>query len=205
MTSGRCCRMARTMSRRSASPYSTTPSRWSRNSTMSTPTSRAPGALLRLAQRRGLIGVHAVDAGLAPGGQQVGDPLALCGPARDGRRGAVLDVVGMRDHGQAALPVLRQHGQQISHESVQSRHRPMDSGRCIRRPAPRSGVQQRVPLTRDNLADVRQQHGRRGAGRGRPRPSVRTVVDVDAGGVPARLYRAVAVLQLSCTRTAAAG
>jgi len=51
------------------------------------------------------------------------------------------------------------------------------------------GVQARVPLTRDNLADVR--HSMVGAvpaevGRG---PEIPDVADVDAGGVPARLYR----------------
>lgn len=40
-TSGRCRRTARAMSRRSGSPYSTTPSGCPRNSTVSTPTTRA--------------------------------------------------------------------------------------------------------------------------------------------------------------------
>jgi acetyl esterase len=50
------------------------------------------------------------------------------------------------------------------------------------------GVQQRVPLSRENLPDVRRSMvdatpAEVGAG-----PPVRTAVDVDAGGVPARLY-----------------
>ena len=73
------------------------------------------GALLRLAQRGRLVGVHAVDAGLAATRQQVGDPLALRGPAGDGGRGPVLDVIGVRGDGEGPLPVLRQRRQKISH------------------------------------------------------------------------------------------
>ncbi len=51
------------------------------------------------------------------------------------------------------------------------------------------GVQQRVPLTMDNLSEVRRSMrdatlAEVGAG-----PRLRAVTDVDAGGVPARLYR----------------
>jgi hypothetical protein len=41
------------------------------------------GALLRLAQRSGLVGVHGVDSGLTPGSEQIGHLLALGSPTRD--------------------------------------------------------------------------------------------------------------------------
>jgi acetyl esterase len=51
------------------------------------------------------------------------------------------------------------------------------------------GVQRRVPLTRDNLAEVRRSMTEAAPFEVGPGPTVRDVVDVDAGGVPARLYR----------------
>ena len=59
-------------------------------------------ALLRLADDGGLVGVHRVDARLAPGEQEVADVRALAHPAVDGGGGAVLDVVGVRDDAQDA-------------------------------------------------------------------------------------------------------
>lgn len=53
-------------------------------------------ALLLLAHRAGLLGLQAVDAGLAARRQAVGDPLSLRGPSRDRGGRAVLEVVGMR-------------------------------------------------------------------------------------------------------------
>ena len=47
-----------------------------------------------------------VDARLAAGRQDVADPLALVGPAGDGRRRSVLEVVGVGHHGQRPPPVL---------------------------------------------------------------------------------------------------
>ena len=63
---------------------------------------RRSGAFLVLAQRAGLLGIDRVDAGLAAGGKQVADLLALRGPPRDGRGGPVLEIVGMRDDCQRA-------------------------------------------------------------------------------------------------------
>ena len=64
-------------------------------------------SLLLLAQRRHLLGRHAVDTGLAARGQHVSDLLALSGPAGDRARHAVLEVVRVRDDRDRALPVLR--------------------------------------------------------------------------------------------------
>jgi acetyl esterase len=50
------------------------------------------------------------------------------------------------------------------------------------------GVQRRVPLTRDNLAEVRRSMVDAAPDEVGPGPPVREVVDVFAGGVPARLY-----------------
>ena len=62
--------------------------------------------LLGLADPAALVGVHAVDAGLAAGDHAVDDLLALAGPAGDGGGGAELHVVGVRDDGERAAPVL---------------------------------------------------------------------------------------------------
>src|SRR5437773_8556240 len=51
------------------------------------------------------------------------------------------------------------------------------------------GVQQRVPLTRHGLADARRSMIEATPAEVGPGPRLATVVDVDAGGVPARLYR----------------
>jgi acetyl esterase len=51
------------------------------------------------------------------------------------------------------------------------------------------GVQPRVPLTRDNLADGRDSMVGAVPAEVGPGPDIRDVADVDAGGVPARLYR----------------
>lgn len=56
---------------------------------------RSAVALLLLAGRTGLFGVHGVDTGLPSGDQQVADLFALAHPLVDGRRRAVLEVVGM--------------------------------------------------------------------------------------------------------------
>ena len=63
--------------------------------------------LLVYPQRAGLGRVHAVDAGLAPGREQVGDPLALTGPPGHGRGDAVLEIVRVRRHGDGPVPVFR--------------------------------------------------------------------------------------------------
>src|SRR5918996_1579504 len=55
-----------------------------------------------------LGGVHRVDAGLALADEQVGDPLALSGPAGYGGGTAVLHVVGVGHDRQRPLPVLRE-------------------------------------------------------------------------------------------------
>ena len=77
-----------------------------RNSTSETPTIRGRLDLLGLADPAALVGLHAVDAGLAAGHHAVDDVLALAGPAGDGGRGAELHVVGVGDDAERALPVL---------------------------------------------------------------------------------------------------
>ena len=57
-------------------------------------------------QRSGLTRGHRGDADLAVGDEDVGDLLALPGPAGHGGSGSVLHVVGMGDDRQAAMPVL---------------------------------------------------------------------------------------------------
>ena len=64
------------------------------------------GVLLGLAHLRGLVGRHAVDAGLTARHEQVGHPLAGRGPLRDRARHAVLEVVGVRDDAERARPGL---------------------------------------------------------------------------------------------------
>src|SRR5690349_6361151 len=51
------------------------------------------------------------------------------------------------------------------------------------------GVQRRVPLTRENLVEVRRSMLDATPDEVGPGPRIETVVDLDAGGVPARLYR----------------
>jgi hypothetical protein len=67
---------------------------------------RGARALLGHAHPGGLLGRHAVDAGLALGDEQVGDAVPVPGPAGDGGGAAVLEVVRMGDDRQGALPVL---------------------------------------------------------------------------------------------------
>ena len=81
---------------------------------VSDPDQRGPAHLLVDPQGTDLGRVHARDAGLASGGQQVGDLLALAGPAGHGRGGTVLQVIGMGDHGDGSVPVLG-HGLQPWH------------------------------------------------------------------------------------------
>jgi hypothetical protein len=64
-------------------------------------------AFLRLAEPSALRGFDRVDPGLTPRHQQVRDRLALFGPAGHRTCGAVFEVVGVRDHGQRAFPILR--------------------------------------------------------------------------------------------------
>lgn len=94
------------------------------------PDGRRTRALLPLAQRRALLRFERVDAGLAAGGQEVGDVTPLIGPARDGRRAAVLQVVGVSDDGEGAPPV-RGHGFELL------RHVGRLTAPASRSPAPR--------------------------------------------------------------------
>jgi hypothetical protein len=68
---------------------------------------RRAAPLLFDPQRRDFCGRHACDSRLAPGGEQVGDCLALRGPAGDRGRGAVLEIIRVRNHRYGAFPVLR--------------------------------------------------------------------------------------------------
>ena len=74
----------------------------------------AGGALLGGPQRRGLHRVKVVDPGFAAGHQEVADRLAGIRPRGDGRRRAVLHVVGVRHDGQAGRPIGR-HLEQVIH------------------------------------------------------------------------------------------
>ncbi len=78
------------------------------------PDDRGAGPLLGLAQRARLGGIHAVDARFPAGDEEVRDALAVGGPARDRRGRAVLEVVGVRDDAERALPVVGE-GQQVAH------------------------------------------------------------------------------------------
>ena len=155
-TSGRCRRIARARSRRSSSPPSITPSRWVEELDGVDTDERGAGALLVPTERSRLGGVHAVDARLTRGREQVTDPLPAAGPARDGARGAVLEIVGVRDDRERTVPVLGERCQRgIRHVTAHPRtHRrvapatrtgsarsPPASARC----APRPG---RSPATR---------------------------------------------------------
>jgi acetyl esterase len=66
----------------------------------------------------------------------------------------------------------------------------MDASRMHPQARAALGVQHRVPLSRDNLAAVRRSMAEAAPVEVGPGPSVWSVVDVDAGGTPARLYRA---------------
>ncbi len=80
-------------------------------------------SLLPLAHRAGGLRRQPGDAGLATGGQHVPDVAPGGGPGGDGGRGPVLDVVGVGDDDQGALPVvgeglvralgLRGHGSRV--------------------------------------------------------------------------------------------
>ena len=68
---------------------------------------RGAAALLLHPERPDLFRVLPGDPGFPAGGQQVGDMLALAGPAGDRGRRAVFQVVRVSDHRHRALPVLR--------------------------------------------------------------------------------------------------
>src|SRR5262249_11930841 len=76
------------------------------------PDDRRAALLLLDPQRSGQVRRHTSDPGLAPGREQVADLLALPGPAGHGGRGAVFEIIGVRDYGDGAGPVLghRLHG-----------------------------------------------------------------------------------------------
>ena len=71
---------------------------------------RSPAAPARAAGRTRRV--DGVDARLAAAGEEVGDLASAVGPAGHGRGAAVLEVVGVGDHGQRALPVVG-HGFQL--------------------------------------------------------------------------------------------
>jgi hypothetical protein len=64
-------------------------------------------ALLLDPQRSRLVRRHACDTGLAPGREQVGDLLALPGPAGHGGCHAVFKIIRMGHHRDGPVPVLR--------------------------------------------------------------------------------------------------
>jgi acetyl esterase len=66
----------------------------------------------------------------------------------------------------------------------------MDVGRLHPQARAALGVQERVPLTTENLADVRRSMRDAAPAEVGPGPPVDIVRDLDAGGTPARLYRA---------------
>ena len=106
-TSGRCRRIAqRKVAAQAATRTRSTPSRWSRNSTASTPTI---AALARSSASR--IRAHSTGSRSSmPASPRVtsryAHVLAPRGPVRDRRGRAVFHVVGVGDDRQRALPVL---------------------------------------------------------------------------------------------------
>jgi hypothetical protein len=81
------------------------------------PDDRRALALLGLAHAGAPLGRHPVDARLAPAGQQVRDGLSGAGPGRHRAGGAELHVVGVGDHGERAVPVVRHRLQIGGHRS----------------------------------------------------------------------------------------
>ena len=104
--SGRCRRTTSAIARRSGTPYSRMPSGRPRNSTVVDADDPRRLDLLGLADACGTRRAQPVDAGLAAGHHAVDDLLALPGPAGDRGGGAELQVVGVRDDAERALPVL---------------------------------------------------------------------------------------------------
>ena len=129
---------------------------------------RGAGALLALAERAGLVGGHAVDAGLAAGDQQVRDVLARRGPARDRGGGAVLEVVGVGDDAERALPVVGERPCHVGLEGLGCAERPRGRApRSARAGACRSrGRTPAGPTRRRTARRARTPRGR-GAGRAR--------------------------------------
>ena len=137
-TSGRYSRIRRAMSRRSGSPYSSTPSGCSRNVTSVTPTAADPVTCSRVRTSRRAVRRRRVHAGLPAGEHQVGDVDPAGGPHGDRGRGAVLDVVGVRDDAQHATELgVRQRRQQLGHARDATRG-PARSGRRRARSARRA-------------------------------------------------------------------
>ena len=92
-----------------------TPSAWSEELDDVDAHLTSPGPLLCFAHWPGLGRRHPVDACLAARDQHVGHLLAGRGPRRNRAGGPVLEVVGMGDHGQGPLPVVRERQQLVDH------------------------------------------------------------------------------------------
>ena len=105
------------MSRRRSGPATSTPSRWSRNSTSVTPTTAADRRSSSSRSGAASSGRTPAMPGLAAGRQQVVHLFAGRRPRRDRGRDAVLDVVGMRRDNEGALPVVG-HGLGGMHGSL---------------------------------------------------------------------------------------
>src|SRR6185437_9952588 len=93
------------------------------------------------------------DACLAPGGKQVADLLSLPDPACDGRRRAVLEIVGVGDNRDGCLPVFRHwlHGSTPNHGGLarQKQGGPgMAGGRLPRRSRSRAASPDTLPCLR---------------------------------------------------------
>ena len=120
---------------------------------------RGAGALLVAPQRSGLVGMHAVDPGLARGREHVADPLALVGPAGDRARGAVLEVVRMGDDRERPLPVLRQRAAAVRGSRSRTRERvddpcpPVEEVRAVRRHRSGRCARPRGPCAGDTRID----------------------------------------------------
>src|SRR5690606_11778328 len=75
-------------------------------------------ALFGLADLGRVGGRHAVDAGLAAGGQEIGDGVSFAGPDGDRSGRSELDVVGVGGQDESVLPVLGHTFQILAHEAT---------------------------------------------------------------------------------------
>ena len=109
---------------------------------------RAP-TLLVFTERPDDARLHAVDPRFAARGEHVHHVLALARPPGDRARDAVLEVVGMRDHGHRTLPVFRYrlHGAPLAPGSG---HEPLSM-----RPAPAQSPRHRAPYSASKMGGQR--------------------------------------------------
>ena len=107
ITWGCSLRNAAARSRRSAIPYSTSPSVMIEKLDLGYADDRGAAALFLHPQRADLVRSHAGDTCLAPGREQVGDVFPLAGPPGHGGGDAVFEIVWVSHHRDGPVPVLR--------------------------------------------------------------------------------------------------